>query len=181
MVLLWAGGDNVQVALRYDRVRILQGEYWRLLTAHWVHADLPHMSLNALGALVLSFLLARTYSIRQWLLILAMSIVAIDVGFLCLTPHLGWYVGASGVLQGALAAGALMWWRTESRTMALALSAIVLGKLIWEQWHGALPLAGEMTVIVDAHLYGAIGGALAAAGIEIGKRISRSKQRPAPL
>jgi hypothetical protein len=74
-----------------------------------------------------------------------------------------------------------MWWRTESRTMALALSAIVLGKLIWEQWHGALPLAGEMTVIVDAHLYGAIGGALAAAGIEIGKRISRSKQRPAPL
>jgi hypothetical protein len=64
--------------------------------------------------------------------------------------------------------------------MALALSAIVFGKLAWEQLHGALPLVGEMPVIVDAHLYGAIGGALAAVSIWL-TRYLRSKPSPAPL
>jgi hypothetical protein len=70
-------------------------------------------------------------------------------------------VGLSGVLHGALAAGALGWWRQESKPLALGLTAVLLGKLAWEQWHGALPLSGDMPVVVDAHLYGAIGGSLA--------------------
>ena len=72
-----------------------------------------------------------------------------------------WYVGLSGVLHGALAAGAVAWWRYESKLLALLLSAIFAGKLAWEQWHGALPLSGDLPVVVDAHLYGALGGALA--------------------
>jgi hypothetical protein len=38
------------------------------------------------------------------------------------------------------------------------LSAILLGKLAWEQSVGALPLSGDLAVVVDAHLYGALGG-----------------------
>jgi len=181
MVLLWLGGDIVQSSLRYDRERIVHGEYWRLITGHWVHGGLRHMSLNVLGALVIAFLFARTYSVRQWLLILFASLLAIDVGFLSLMPQLGWYVGASGVLHGFLAAGAIVWWRTESRIMACALSAIVVGKLAWEQWQGALPISGDMPVIVDAHLYGAVGGVLAAAGIECANWLSHSKAKQAPL
>ena len=33
------------------------------------------------------------------------STMAIDAGFLCLMPGLDWYVGCSGVLHGAMAAG----------------------------------------------------------------------------
>jgi hypothetical protein len=77
-----------------------------------------------------------------------------------LEPQLEWYVGLSGVLHGALAAGAIGWWRHESRALALALTVVLVGKLAWEQWHGALPLSGDMPVVVDAHLYGAVGGAL---------------------
>ena len=80
-----------------------------------------------------------------------------------LEPQLEWYVGLSGVLHGALAAGAIGWWRHESKPLALALTAVLVGKLAWEQWQGALPLSGDMPVVVDAHLYGAIGGALAGA------------------
>ncbi len=181
IVLLWAGGNNVQIALRYDRVLVVQGEYWRLIAAHWVHGDLRHMALNAAGALVIAFLFLRTYTVQQWLWILVISTAAIDAGFLILEPQLDWYVGASGVLHGALAAGALAWWRVESRGMALALSAIVVGKLVWEQWQGALPLAGEMTVIVDAHLYGGIGGVVASGCIELASWHSRSKRSQAPL
>jgi hypothetical protein len=76
----------------------------------------------------------------------------------------------SGVLHGALAAGAVSWWRHESKPRALALIAILLGKLTWEQWHGALPFSGDMPVVVEAHLYGALGGALAAAWLAVHNR-----------
>jgi len=175
------GGDSVQTALRYDRMLVIHGEYWRLFTGHWVHGSLRHMALNAAGALIIAFLFTRTYAVKYWLWILAISLIAIDIGFLALEPQLQWYVGASGVLHGALAAGVVAWWRMESRGMALALSAIVVGKLSWEHWHGALPLAGEMPVIVDAHLYGAIGGAVASAMIELLGVYSQRRRDRAPL
>lgn len=169
-VLLWIAGDAATLALRYERAKVLHGEYWRLFTAHWVHSGFRHMALNAAGAVVIAALFTRTYRIGQWLLVLLASIVAIDIGFLCLEKQLDWYVGASGVLHGALAAGAIAWWRTEARFMAAALNAILIGKLAWEQLQGALPLAGGMPVIVDAHLYGAIGGAMTACLIEAMQR-----------
>ena len=64
-------------------------------------------------------------------------------------------------LARLIAAGAVAWWRRESKVLALALTLLLLVKLGWEQSQGALPLSGDMTVIVAAHLYGAIGGTLA--------------------
>ena len=163
LVLLWFTGESGRELLRYERAAVLQGQYWRLLTAHFVHGSGQHLLLNGVGLGLVAALFPREYPVRGWLLILASSIVTIDVGFVFLEPQLQWYVGLSGVLHGALAAGALGWWRHESRALALALTAVIVGKLAWEQWHGALPLSGDMPVVVDAHLYGAIGGALAGA------------------
>ena len=163
LVLLWFTGESGRELLRYERAAVLQGQYWRLLTGHFVHGSGQHLLLNAVGLGLIAALFPREYSVRGWLLILASSIVTIDLGFVFLEPQLEWYVGLSGVLHGALAAGALGWWRHESRALALALTAVLVGKLAWEQWHGALPLSGDMPVVVDAHLYGAIGGALAGA------------------
>lgn len=167
MVLLWLGGAGVQAALRYERDAVLDGEYFRLITGHLVHFDLRHLSLNVAGAALIALLFARTYALWQWIAVLAVSVLSIDLGFLIFKPQLDWYVGASGVLHGALAAGAIAWWRTESRLFAFILSAIVVGKLAHEQLQGALPLAGELPVIVDAHLYGALGGGATAAIVEL--------------
>jgi rhomboid family GlyGly-CTERM serine protease len=164
VVLLSLTGESGRELLRYERVAILHDhQYWRLLTGHLVHGSVQHLLLNAVGLGLIAALFPREFSLRGWLLVLASSIVTIDLGFVLLEPQLEWYVGLSGVLHGALAAGAIGWWRHESRAMALALTAILVGKLAWEQWHGALPLSGDMPVVVDAHLYGAIGGFLAAA------------------
>jgi rhomboid family GlyGly-CTERM serine protease len=163
LVLLWFAGDATRNLLRYERTAVLQGEYWRLLTGHLVHGSGQHLLLNAVGLGLIAALFARVFSLRGWLLILVSSVVVIDLGFVFLEPQLQWYVGLSGVLHGALAAGAIGWWQHESRPLALALTLVLIGKLAWEQWHGALPLSGDMPVVVDAHLYGAIGGALAGA------------------
>lgn len=155
------GDERVRLLLRYQREAVLQGEYWRLLTGHLVHGSWLHLALNCAGLGLIAALFPDHYSTRQWLLIGLLSLVTIDVGFVFWEPQLTWYVGLSGVLHGGLAAGAIAWWRYETKRLALALSVIFVGKLTWEQLHGALPLSGGMAVVVDAHLYGAIGGAIA--------------------
>src|SRR5882724_3001545 len=161
MVLLWLGGERITSLLQYRRSSILQGEYWRLVTGHVVHAGFRHLILNLAGAAIMAALFLRTYSLRQWTYILLASLIAIDLGFLLRDRDLETYVGLSGVLHGVLAAGTIAWWRTESRGLAIALTAITVGKLTWEQWQGPVSLAGEeLVVIVNAHLYGAIAGTL---------------------
>lgn len=164
-VLLATGGESARLALRYERGAIFQGEYWRLLTGHMVHGSSAHLLLNMVGMGLMAGLFPRHYSWRQWLLILLASAAASDAGFVFYEPQLQWYVGLSGVLHGVLAAGAIAWWLQESRPLALALSLVLVAKLAWEQWHGALPFSGDMPVVVDAHLYGALGGALAGAAL----------------
>jgi rhomboid family GlyGly-CTERM serine protease len=161
LVLLSLLGESGRLALQYEREAVLQGEYWRLLTGHWVHGSWLHLLLNGAGLGLVASLFSRDYSAPAWLLIALFSMVAIDLGFVFYEPQLAWYVGLSGVLHGALAAGAVAWWRNESKLLALLLSVIFTGKLAWEQWHGALPLSGALPVVVDAHLYGAIGGLIA--------------------
>ncbi|WP_324314100.1 rhombosortase [Povalibacter sp.] len=164
-VLLEFGGEPVRLALRYERAAVLEGAYWRLLTGHLVHGGIAHLLLNVMGAALIATLFGRDYTPRQWLIVLLASAVSIDVGFVLFEPQLQWYVGLSGVLHGALAAGAVAGWRHESRSLALTLTLVLVGKLVWEQWQGALPLSGDMPVIVDAHLYGAVGGFLGALGV----------------
>jgi rhomboid family GlyGly-CTERM serine protease len=178
MVLFWAGGDRITLLLQYERAAVLRGEYWRLLTGHLVHGGLRHMALNLAGSAVMVGLFFRTYSRAHWMLIVLASCIAIDAGFLWRERALESYVGLSGVLHGVLAAGTIAWWRTERRAMAIALTAITVGKLAWEQWQGPVTLAGEgMTVIVNAHLYGAIGGGAVGAILLIRGKVSK----PQPL
>lgn len=171
LVLLSLLGESGRLALRYEREAVLQGEYWRLLTGHLVHGSWQHLLMNGLGLGLVAALFDRHYSLQAWLLIALFSVVAIDLGFVLYEPQLLWYVGLSGVLHGALAAGAVAWWRHESKLLALLLSVIFVGKLAWEQWHGALPLSGDLPVVVDAHLYGAIGGVIAGSVLWLGERL----------
>jgi rhomboid family GlyGly-CTERM serine protease len=158
LVLLALGGESVRAALRYERQAVLAGEYWRLLTGHLVHGGFAHLLLNVAGLGVVAVLFPRDYSAGQWLWIALASIAAIDVGFVFYEPQLLWYVGFSGVLHGAFAAGAVGWWRHESWGLALVLTLILVAKLSWDPWHGTVPFSGDMEIVASAHIYGAIGG-----------------------
>ena len=162
-LLLALGGEPVRQALRYDRAAVASGQLWRLITAHWVHGSTQHIAVNVLGAALMAALFNRTYCIKSWLIILACGVASIDLGFWFLMPQLQWYVGMSGVLHAVLAAGTVAWWKTETKPLALILTLIMAAKLWWEQTHGALPLSGEMPVVVNAHLYGEAGGLIGAA------------------
>jgi rhomboid family GlyGly-CTERM serine protease len=157
--------------LRYEREGILGGEAWRLLTGHLVHADAAHLAWNLLGVLIVWFLFAGDFKPVQWLWILVLSTVAVDLGFLMVERDLEWYVGFSGVLHGCMAAGLVAWLRTTRDPVTWLVVLLFAAKLAWEHFMGALPFtAGSLSlpVVHEAHSYGAIGGAFA--GLILGRK-----------
>jgi rhomboid family GlyGly-CTERM serine protease len=157
------GGEAARLALRYDRAAIAAGEWWRLISAHFVHLGLEHAALNALGLVMMWALFARDFRPAAWLLILGASIAAIDIGLWLRDSTVEWYVGSSGALHGIMAAGTFAHVRRGDLD-GWILAIFVIVKLSYEQGTGALPFAHAdgVPVVVVAHLYGAIGGFIAA-------------------
>lgn len=158
-------GDAGRDTFRYDRLQIENGEYWRLVTGHFVHLGPTHLVLNMVGLVLVWLLVGRYYSRSCWLLVCAVTLAAMTAGFWFIDVHLLWYVGLSGVLHGLLLAGAMQGYRELPAESAIIV-VIVVGKLAWEQLSGPLPGSESVAggaVVVNAHLFGAIGGALAAA------------------
>lgn len=165
LLLPTLAGDPGRLALRYDREALAAGQWWRLLTAHFIHLGFRHALLNAAGLALVWALFARDYTARQWVAVALGSIAAIDVGLWVCDSTVEWYVGSSGALHGLMAAGAIAHVRRREGTGAL-LSAALVAKLAYEHWVGALPLSGSPSVVVSAHLYGAIGGCAVAAWLK---------------
>ena len=170
-VLIALTGDWGRELFRYDRLAISSGELWRLISGHFVHLGWSHFALNTVGLVLISFLVAARFSAIQWLLITLLIIVGIDLGFWILEPQLAWYVGLSGVLHGLLAAGVASGMR-DGQSDSWIIGGLLVIKLIYEQLVGPLP-GSEGTsggdVVVAAHLYGAIAGALAGGGLSFRK------------
>jgi rhomboid family GlyGly-CTERM serine protease len=154
-------GDTVGSLLRYDRGAIAAGGWWRLLTAHVVHLDLHHVLLNELGLVLMWALFAQDYDPIEWCVIVFSGALAISCGLWWLSPHVGWYVGASGVLHSVMAAGCVKHLAERAWDRWILLIGIC-AKLAYEQLGGHEP---PLTV-VDAHLYGA------ACGFAVGAALS---------
>lgn len=159
LLLPLAGGAWLNGMLRYERAAIDAGQWWRLLTAHLVHLDTRHALLNAAGLALLWALFARVHTTWRWLFAVLLIIATVDAGLWFLSTSLRWYVGASALLHGVFACGAIAMIRSRDRIGWIAL-VVFAAKLAWEQWQGALPLTPG-PVVTASHLYGAAGGVLA--------------------
>jgi rhomboid family GlyGly-CTERM serine protease len=163
LILPVLAGDGGREVLRYDRAALAAGQWWRLLSAHIVHLDFDHAVLNSLGLVLMWALFARDYRPRQWLLIVLGSIAAIDAGLWLRDSTVAWYVGSSGALHGIMAAGTLAHVRRRDLD-GWILAVFIVVKLAYEQSAGALPFSqSHAGVVVDAHLFGALGGVTVAA------------------
>jgi len=161
LVLISLFGDPARQALSFDRAALVEGQWWRLLTAHFVHLDTEHAVLNGLGVVLMWALFARDYSPRAWAAIYFGSALAVSAGLWFANPELKWYVGASGALHGVMTAGTIAHLRRRDLD-GWILAIFIVAKLAYEQFAGALPFAGSANTIVDAHLYGAVGGVVVA-------------------
>ena len=154
------------VSLRYDRSALMDGEIWRVMTAHLTHLGLPHLLLNLLGLALICELLWGELPLRHGIGLLGFSAAATSAALWWLHPELIWYAGLSGVLHGLWAGCALSGLRLASPRLRLTCLAGVLllaAKLLMEFYYGpsagtARLIGGE--VVSTAHLYGALAGAV---------------------
>lgn len=163
--VLALGGADLAEALRYQRADILHGQIWRLFSAHLVHLGGAHLLLNLCGLALVWALFTHELSGPGAWLVLICSALGVSLGLLLFDRELAWYVGLSGVLHGLFVAGALRRWR-ERPVEAAGMLAVLAGKLLWEQLLGPMPGTSAIAggpVVVDAHLFGAVGGCLGAA------------------
>src|SRR5262245_4335841 len=93
LALLELGGDSVRNTLSYERGAIAAGQWWRIVSAHFVHLDAEHTLLNSLGVVLMWALFARDYSPGRWVAIYLFAGVCVSAGLSFFNPEIEWYVG----------------------------------------------------------------------------------------
>ena len=162
-LLLGALEPSAGNGLRYERGLVEGGQVWRIITAHLVHAGNAHLWLNVAALWLLPLVSPDVQQWRVWAFRMLLLSLVVGIGLHVFNQGLWGYVGLSGVLHG-LYVVVLLHAASRGDGLARVVLAIVVGKLIWEQYDGALGTTRalvELPVIVDAHAYGALGGALA--------------------
>lgn len=99
--------------LVWDRSRILEGQWWRVITGQLVHFSPSHLLWNLAVLLPAGIWSERLEPVRARLLYLVGSLV-IGFALLAFEPHLLRYGGLSGLAAAMLAFLALAQLRTET-------------------------------------------------------------------
>lgn len=169
-VVLALAGNTVCGALQYDRVSILDGQIWRVFTGNWVHLGWGHLGEDLAGYVLLWLLFERELPGWRCPALIVLGSLGVGLGLLLGDPALRWYVGISGALNTLWIVGAMLL-MTRRDWLGWALALFLVLKLIYEQLLGPLPWSVTTTggpVIVDAHLWGALSGAVLGAAVLTG-------------
>ena len=117
-----------------DSSAVARGEWWRLFTAVWLHADIAHLITNAtLGLMLLGLAMAR-YGTGAGLLASYLAGVGGNLAswLLASEPHRS--LGASGMILGSLgllAAQSFSLWRRTPHAAKYVLSGILGGVMLF--------------------------------------------------
>jgi len=163
VILLGFNAEWLNNYLSYDRGALQAGQVWRVISAHLVHTNVYHTLMNVSILTVAAFLFARSVPPGHWVWVFLLLCLMNSLGLYLLSPQVLNYVGMSGVLYGILSFGLLA--GIKHNKLIYGVTLFLLGaKIIWEQLPGYdihyLRSKIDAAVIVDAHLYGYLGGAL---------------------
>ncbi len=121
--------------LVYDRERVLGGEWWRLLTSHWVHFSASHLIWNLavlvpIGGWCESLEPKRT----RWLYLIAPALIGLTL--LAGDVRLARYAGLSGIATAAVVLLALTQARRgPDRWVWMVVLGLVAAKIMVESIH----------------------------------------------
>ena len=129
---------------------VAQGDWWRLITAAFLHASVIHIGLNMYVLWIIGAPVEEYLGRARFLALYFVSGLAGSAGALVLTP-LSPTVGASGAIFGILGALLIIEWQTTGRLAGNAMTWIVIN----------LALSFVISNIsIGGHVGGLIGGIL---------------------
>lgn len=140
---------------------VAYGQWWRIITSGFLHANLLHIGLNMLVLYWLGRLLEPAIGSVRFAAVYVTSLIAGSFGALLLTPH-SFTVGASGAIFG-LAGCAVV----EMRSREIPIMQSGLGTLIVINLLYSFTVSG---VSIGGHIAGLIGGALAGLVLQLADR-----------
>ena len=140
------------------RERVAAGEYWRLLTAPWLHGGTEHLIGNGIALYILGMVCEAAFGPVQFIALYVLSGLAGSIVSVLVSA--GPSVGASGAIFG-LQGAAIVLLRRERERLLVRDRRVGFVLLIWAIY----TIAGGLTdPFIDngAHIGGALGGALIA-------------------
>ncbi len=156
------GGDAVRTGLRYDRLAVDQGQWWRLLSGNLVHLGWWHLFLNGLSLVLLVMLCPERLSPFEWLRRIVLLGLGMTLGIYFFSPTLETYVGLSGLIYGLFVLG--LGRQAAARDgIAIFGLAFLACRIIWELTVGAPESEQKLiggAVVAESHLYGVIAALL---------------------
>jgi len=153
-----ASKDGIIAMGALARERVAAGEYWRLLTAPWLHGGAEHLIGNGVALYILGMVCEAAFGRTQFVVLYVLSGLAGSLMSLAMTT--GPSVGASGEIFG-LQAAAIVLLRRERERLLVRDRRVGFVLLVWAIY----TIAGGLTdPFIDngAHIGGALGGALIA-------------------
>lgn len=92
---------------------LIDGEWWRLLTGGFLHADLAHIAFNMYALYVFGQDVERIFGALRFGLIYFLALLGGNILVILLTPLDTLTVGASGAILGVLGALVAFYWRYQ--------------------------------------------------------------------
>src|SRR5206468_896222 len=131
--------------------RVAAGEYWRLLTAPWLHGGVDHLVGNGIALFILGMLCEAAFGRAQFVLLYVLSGLAGSL--VSLAVSVGPSVGASGAIFG-LQGAAIMLFRLHRDRLLVRDRRVGFVLLVWAIYSIA---GGLMQPFIDngAHIGGA--------------------------
>lgn len=109
----WLGGDVVSFLGAKINTAIAAGQYWRLITPVFIHANLLHLFVNCYSLYVIGLQVESPFGYLRFLLVYLLSGMAGVILSFALSPHNS--VGASGAIFGLVGALAVYLYRHRRR------------------------------------------------------------------
>jgi rhomboid family GlyGly-CTERM serine protease len=154
--------------LQFAREGIGEGQWWRFITGNFVHLSWRHFAMNAVALSTIYVLYPNNLKAYGWVIVFLLSCLSVTMGVWVFSPNIHWYVGLSGALHGLLITLIIVDYVVHKHWLNIILLLCVIAKLVWEGVMGPMP-GIELTVggpvVVQAHLYGFVGGLMIAAYI----------------
>ena len=146
-----------QPHLIYVRETVIGGEFWRILTAQFVHTNWPHYLLNISSVWLFTLLFYNTINSKTFTINLFLLAMAVGISLHLWQPTILWYAGLSGAIYGLFLVGAYSAIKAKDKLLGYGTAALIIGKIAYDEWAGPLhdnSALIEARVVTEAHVYG---------------------------
>lgn len=159
LVLIFSGmGEWVLNGLMFDKQAILNGEFWRILTGHFVHSNFAHLFWDVLALIILGSVIEMNEP-KQLLPALFASCLAVSVWLFSPGAPVLIYCGLSGALNGLFAVSVFSQWKVTQNPLYLGVFGSGIAKMAYEfHTRKTMFVCSPCQSVPEAHLAGLIGG-----------------------